>query len=80
MNTCDLLSDNLGGSYDLGCFHEYGLWASDRFFFFFRVPKGFRAPGLRPKICRDPGLQHKNIGAPGLHSISFGAPGFTVIK
>ena len=45
-----------------------------------RVPKGFRASGLRPKMCGTPGLQDKNIGAPGLHNISFGAPGFTVIK
>ena len=47
---------------------------------FAQGPKGFRAPGLRPKICRAPGLQDKNIGAQGLHDISFGAPGFTVIK
>ena len=42
--------------------------------------KGFRAPGLQPKICEAPGLWDKNIGAPGLHNISCGAPGFTVIK
>ena len=46
----------------------------------FRVPKGYRAPGLRPKTSGAPGLQGKNIGAPGLHNISFGAQGFTVIK
>ena len=46
----------------------------------FRVPKGFRPPGLRPKICRAPELQDKNIGAPRLHNISFGAPRFTVIR
>ena len=47
---------------------------------FNRVPKGFRAPGIRSKICRAPGFQDKNIGALGLQNISFGAPGFTVIK
>ena len=30
-------------------------------------PKGFRAPGLRSKICGAPGLQDKNIGVLGLH-------------
>ena len=45
-----------------------------------RVPKGFRAPGLRSKISGAPGLQDKNIRAPGLHSIPSGALGFTVIK
>ena len=28
-----------------------------------RVPKGFRAPGLRPKKCRAPGLQDGKFGA-----------------
>ena len=34
----------------------------------FRVPKGFRVPGLWPKICGAPGLQDKNIRAPGLQA------------
>ena len=36
MITCYLLSYNLGGSYVLGCFHEYGPWIRlcDLFYFF----------------------------------------------
>jgi len=32
-----------------------------------RVPKGFRASGLRAIKCRGPGLQDGKIGALGLH-------------
>jgi len=32
-----------------------------------RLPKGFKAPGLRPKKCRAPGLQDGKFGALGLH-------------
>ena len=32
-----------------------------------RVPKGFRAPGLRAKNCRAPGLQDSTIGGLWLH-------------
>jgi len=45
----------------------------------FRVPKGFRAPGLRPKKCRAPGLQDENFRALGLHIICFRAPGSTLV-
>ena len=45
---------------------------------FIRVPKGFRAPGLRPKKCRAPGLQDENFRALGLHIICFRAPGSVV--
>ena len=45
----------------------------------FRVPKGFRAPGLQPKKCRAPGLQDENFRALGLYIICFRAPGSTVV-
>ena len=37
-----------------------------------RAPKGFRAPGLRPKKCRYPGLQEGKLGAVGLHRFTSG--------
>ena len=50
-----------------------------------RVPKGFRAPGLRAKKCRAPGPQYRKIGALGLHNCTLGDPisklsGLQVVK
>ena len=42
-----------------------------------RVPKGFRAPGLRPKKCRAPGLQDGKFRALGLHCFT---PGLHLAK
>ena len=53
-------------------------------YYLFRVPKGFRAPGLQgsraPALkMRAPGLQDENFRALGLHIICFRDPGSTLV-